>query len=141
MIILDTNIVSEPMRLSSDPAVVAWLDRQIIETLYLISVNLAQLLTGVEILPAGSRRDALQGALEELIPKLFGSRILAFDKEAEVAYASIVSRGRSNGQAICVADRQVVAVAVAHGYAVAARDATPFVAASVPVINPWLATD
>jgi toxin FitB len=59
MIILDTNIVSEPMRLSSDPGVVAWLDRQIIETLYLISVYLAQLLTDVEILPAASRRDGL----------------------------------------------------------------------------------
>jgi hypothetical protein len=46
------------MRLSSDPAVVAWLDRQIFETLCLISVNLSQLLAGVEILPAGSRRNA-----------------------------------------------------------------------------------
>jgi len=73
----------------------------IIETLYLISVNLAEPLTGVEIPPAGSRLVVLQGALEELISKLFGSRILAFDKKADVAYAGIVSRGRSNGQAIC----------------------------------------
>ena len=35
MIILDTNVISEPMKAQADPAVVAWLDRQSADTLYL----------------------------------------------------------------------------------------------------------
>ena len=41
MIILDTNVVSEPVRAKADPVVAAWLDRQNAEDLYLTTVNLA----------------------------------------------------------------------------------------------------
>jgi toxin FitB len=35
VILLDTNVVSEPLKLNADPTVVAWIDAQLIETLYL----------------------------------------------------------------------------------------------------------
>ena len=56
MIIIDTNVLSEPMRSDGDPAVTVWLDRQRPETLYLTTVNLAELLLGVELMPLGLRR-------------------------------------------------------------------------------------
>ena len=58
MIVLDTNIVSEPLKLKPDPEVLAWLDRQAPETLYLTSISLAELSAGVEILP---RRQTARG--------------------------------------------------------------------------------
>ena len=63
MIILDTNVVSEPLRAEPDSTVLAWLDAQEPRTLYLTSVSLAELLAGVEVLPAGRRRQALAQAL------------------------------------------------------------------------------
>jgi hypothetical protein len=36
-----------------------------------------------------------------------------------------------------MADCQVAAIASVHGFAVATRDTAPFLAAGVPVINPW----
>jgi hypothetical protein len=54
MIILDTNVVSEPMKANGAASVVDWLDRQTAETLYLTAVNLAELLVGVETMPVGS---------------------------------------------------------------------------------------
>lgn len=57
MIILDTNVVSEPMKPAGDPAVRAWLDRQVAETLYLTATSLAELLVGLEILPDGKRKE------------------------------------------------------------------------------------
>jgi hypothetical protein len=41
MIILDTNVVSEPMKSGGSPAVQVWLDRQIAETLYLTATSLS----------------------------------------------------------------------------------------------------
>jgi hypothetical protein len=53
MIILDTNVISEPMKPNSNPAVTAWLDQQLAETLYLTAASFSELLVGIEILPDG----------------------------------------------------------------------------------------
>jgi predicted nucleic acid-binding protein len=137
MIVLDTDVVSEPMKAQGDPAVKLWLDRQVAETLYLTATSLSELLAGIEMLPAGKRKDGLGKALADLIGSLFGSRILSFDKQAAVAYATIIGRARAAGLAVSVADGQIAAIASAHGFIVATRDTAPFVAAGVPTINPW----
>ena len=137
MIILDTNVVSEPMRRNGNPAVKTWLDRQAAETLYLTTTSLSELLVGIEILPDGKRKEGLDAALSELVVRLFGSRVLSFDQQAAMAYAPLIGRARACGCLISVADGQIAAIAAAHGFTVATRDTAPFVAAGVPVINPW----
>ena len=80
MIVLDTN-VSEAMKPEPNPAVLAWLNDQAAETLYISSVTLAELLFGIQALPRGRRRDQLDGALNALL-ELFRDRVLSFDTEA-----------------------------------------------------------
>jgi predicted nucleic acid-binding protein len=137
MIMLDTNVVSEPLRAVASPAVIAWLDRQNIETLFLSTISLAELRYGVAALPEGRRKDGLRAALEERIFSLFGSRILAFDTAAADAYAVIRARARTAGKTIGASDGYIAATAAANGLAVATRDTDPFEAAGVLVINPW----
>jgi len=43
MILPDTNVISEPLRPTPNPAVIAWLDAQQAETLFLSTVTLAEL--------------------------------------------------------------------------------------------------
>jgi predicted nucleic acid-binding protein len=137
VIILDTNVVSEPMKPQGNPAVRDWLDQQVAETLYLTATSLSELLLGIEILPDGKRKEGLAAALGELIGELFGSRILPFDHKAAATYAPLIRRARADGQAISVADGQIAAIATVHGFAVATRDTAPFVAVGVPVVDPW----
>jgi toxin FitB len=137
MILLDTNIVSEPMRQRPDLRVQNWLDAQAIETLYLSTISLSELLLGIENLPIGKRRKALAAALGNQIVSLFDSRIIPFDVAAAEAYAQVVIRARRHRHAISVADGQIAAIAAAHKLRVAARDETPFQAAGLAVINPW----
>jgi predicted nucleic acid-binding protein len=137
VIVLDTNVVSEPIKPNGLPAVRAWLDQQVAETLYLTTTSLSELLLGVEILPDGKRKEGLSTALNELIQRLFESRILPFDQEAARAYAPLVARARAVGQSISVADGQIAAIASQHQFTVATRDVGPFVAAGLAVINPW----
>ena len=139
MILLDTNVVSEPLLPRPDRKVLAWLDAQVAETLYLSTVSLAELLFGIENLPAGKRRKALAFSLQEKITTLFGERIVPFDLAAAKAYAKIIVRARRQGHPISVADAQIAAIAAARHFTVATRDETPFNAAGVPVINPWTA--
>jgi toxin FitB len=137
VIILDTNVVSEPMKANGARSVADWLDSQAAETLYLTAVNLAELLVGVETMPAGKRREGVGAALAALISKLFGARILPFDEDAARTYATLVARARAKGFALSVADAQIAAIATVRGFAVATRDTAPFVAAGVPIIDPW----
>lgn len=137
MIVLDTNVVSEPMKPGGNPVVQAWLDRQVAETLYLTATSLAELLVGIEVLPDGKRKAGLDAALNELIAGLFGLRILPFDQQAAIAFAPLVGRARAGGCHISVADGQIAAIAATHGFTVATRDTAPFVAAGVTIINPW----
>jgi len=137
MILLDTNVVSEPIRRRPDRRVLDWLDAQVIETLYFSTIGLAELLLGVENLPVGRRRTALAAALEQQIADLFGDRIIPFDIPAAEAYARVVARAGSQGLAISIADGQIAGVAAANKLRIASREEQPFHAAGLVVINPW----
>lgn len=137
MILLDTNIISEPLKVAGNANVLAWIDEQIIETLYLSTISLAELRFGIAALPEGKRRDTLHFSLEQRVLPLFAGRILPFDDPASQSYATLRSRARAAGLAIAPADGYIAAIAATHGFAVATRDTSPFDAAGLSVINPW----
>ena len=89
MIVLDTNVISEPLRPEPERRVLQWLDDQAAETLYITAISYAELLVGIEMLPAGKRKDGLAKSLAALLERIFGSRILPFDRAAAGEYASI----------------------------------------------------
>ena len=137
MILLDTNVVSEPLKPAGDVGVLNWLDAQTIETLYLSAISLAELRFGIAALAPGKRRDTLNASLEQRILPLFAGRILPFDAAASEAYATLRALARAQGKAIAPADGYIAATAAVHGLTVATRDTGPFEAAGLPVINPW----
>lgn len=137
MILIDTNVISEPLRPAPEARVVAWLDSQAIETLYLSAITVAELRLGVAALPAGKRRQNLHESLETRILPLFAGRVLPFDLAASQAYAELMARARSAGAGLGKADGYIAATAAANGMVVATRDAAPFEAARITVINPW----
>ena len=136
MIILDTNVVSEAMKPEPNPAVRAWLNDQVAETLYLSSVTLAELLFGVGSLPDGRRKDMLAQALDGLMG-LFRDRVLPFDTDAARCYADLAVTARSAGRGFSTPDGYIAAIAASRGFVVASRDTDPYEAAKVTVINPW----
>ena len=138
MILIDTNVVSEPWRPAPSAAVLAWLDAQAIETLFLSAITVAELRYGIAALPVGKRRTILRDRLEGDVLPLFADRVLAFDLGAAAAYADLMAAARATGKAIGAADGYIAATALAHGLAVATRDVSPFEAAGLRVINPWL---
>lgn len=139
MILLDTNVMSEPLRHAPEPRVIAWIDAQAMETLYLCAITVAELRAGVALLPAGKRRSGLQQNLEKRVLPLFAGRVLPFDVACTQAYAALMAKARAAGLAIATADGYIAAIAAANGFTVATRDTGPFDAAGVIVINPWQA--
>ena len=137
MILVDTNVLSESTKQRPDLAVSAWLDRQLAEDLYLPAISLAEVLNGIELLPFGRRKGELSAKFDALAKRLFQNRILTFDYQAAIAYSKVVSGAQRKGYAISFPDGQIAAIAAVHGFTVATRDTAPFLAAGVPVLNPW----
>ena len=137
MILLDTNVISEPQRQAPNTRVLDWIDAQALETLYLSAITVAELRAGIALMPAGTRRDGLHENLEKRLLPMFANRVLSFDMACTKAYAELLAKSRTAGLAIETADAFIAAVALANGFTVATRDTSSFEAAGLNVINPW----
>ena len=137
MIVLDTNVLSEPLKPAPSQAVLDWLDAQAPESLFLSTVCLAELLAGVQALPVGKRRTALRQALAEQVLPLFAGRVLPFDEPAAEAFAQALAGARKAGNPIGFPDCAIAAIAVANGFMVATQNGGDFRGTGVKVIDPW----
>lgn len=139
MIIIDTNVISELLRPSPEPAVEAWLGEQDGLSIYLTAISEAELRYGVAILASGKRRDGLSLAIDLILRDDMAGRILPFDSAAARAYADIAATRRSAGKPISQADCQIAAIARAFDAPVATRNTPDFEGCGIDLINPWTA--
>lgn len=138
MILLDTNVVSELMRLSPDPVVVAWVSDRPADSLYFSAIGEAELRYGLQVMPMGRRKERIGSEVEAMLQEDFQGRILPFDSAAARAYASIAATRRAAGRRVALADSQIAAIAVSRGMAVATRNVRDFEDTEIEVIDPWL---
>lgn len=137
MIVLDTNVISEPMRNNPAAAVLNWLNEQTDTALFTTSTTVMELRFGLERLRDGKRKAGLWEVLDFTLSRLVGPRILAFDGSAAAEAARIGASAEKDGAPIGQANGQIAAIARIHGFAVATRDTAPFQRAGLTVINPW----
>ncbi len=137
MILLDTNVISEPWKPVPDEAVIAWLDAQAVETLFISAITIAELRFGIAAMPSGRRQTILRDRLEGEVLPHFSGRILSLDLTTSQFYSELMARARATGKAIGTADGYIAATAAANGLTISTRDTSPFEAAGVKVINPW----
>ena len=137
MIVLDTNVVSELARERPDPAVNAWLNSQTDQDLFLCAPVLAELRYGVELLPAGRRRNLLEHAIQQVETVGFLERILPFDREAAHEFGRIVAKRNRVGRPMSAMDGMIAAIAIVHSAAIATRDIEGFSDLGIDVINPF----
>mgnify|MGYP001165990063 CR=1 FL=1 len=104
MILLDTNVISEPLRHSPEACVIQWIDEQALETLYLSAMTVAELRAGVALMPVGRRRSTLHESLEKQVLPMFVGRVLPFDLACTQAYAEVLAKARKAGSGIEAAD-------------------------------------
>ena len=139
MIILDTNVVSELMKHSPPPVVVAWMSEQTPDEIFTTTITMAEILYGIEVLPNGKRRDGLRREASATFAEDFAHRILFFDEGAAGMFAVIAAARRTLGRPISNFDAQIVAIARTHAATLATRNTGDFEGCGVRLINPWKA--
>lgn len=139
MIVLDTNVISELMRSEPSSAVVAWVASQPRSSLYTTSINRAEILYVVTMMPPGRRRDEFATVATAIFAEEFAGRVLPFDGLAADHYARIVRERREAGRPIEGFDGLIAAMTAAAGYSIATRDVGGFEGCGLTIIDPWQA--
>jgi len=136
MIILDTNVLSALMRQQPEPPVVAWLDKQSADSVWISSVTLFEAQFGLALLPRGRRQDLLLGKFDQLLQAL-DNRVLLFDAAAALMAARLAATRRTAGRVVDMRDTFIAGIALARGATLATRNTRHFRDLSVAVVDPW----
>lgn len=138
MIILDTNVLSALMQQTPDPEVVAWLDDQPAESIWLSSITLFEARYGLALLASGQRKNLLKERFEELLQKDLQNRVLLFDANAATQAAELAAQRKARGRPVDMRDTFIAGIALARRATLATRNMRHFDDLSVPVVNPWV---
>jgi toxin FitB len=141
LILLDTNVLSALMRPAPDKPVVAWLDRQPAEAIWITSVTVMEIETGIALLPAGRRRDALQRAYDVILHEELQNRVSPFDHAAATFAAKLAADRRREGRQVDYRDTEIAGIALARRATLATRNVAHFRDLTIQIINPWESED
>lgn len=136
-IVLDTNVVSELMRVAPDVHVEGWVRAVPPAMVYTTSVTLAEVRFGIARLPAGRRRALLADAADDVFGA-FADRVLPFDAAAADHYADVVVEREQAGAPIAGFDAQIAAICRSRRAALATRNTDDFGRLGLDLIDPWL---
>jgi toxin FitB len=139
MILLDTNIVSELMKAAPSERVLAWLNDQDNEHLFISSITIAEISYGLRVLPDGKRRKLLEMRFEQFLNQAFAARVLEFDEAAAHIYGNIMGYRKEQGQPLSILDGQIAAIGLANNFAIATRNIKDFTNLAIELINPFVA--
>lgn len=139
MIILDTNVLSALMQKAPDAPVIAWLDRQPAESVWITSITLFESRLGIALLPKGRRRQTLDAAFSRLLKEDLENRVLDFDADAAAEAALLAAARQKSGRPVDMRDTQIAGIAIARHATLATRNVRHFQDLKIPVVDPWAA--
>ena len=137
MIILDTNVLSALMQHQPDPGVVAWLDLQQAQSIWISSITLFEARYSLELMASGQRKASLQERFEQLIQEDLESRILLFDANAATQAAQLAAQRKVRGRPVDMRDTFIAGIALARRATLATRNVRHFDDLLTSVVNPW----
>jgi tRNA(fMet)-specific endonuclease VapC len=122
-VLLDTNVLSEPLREHPHPVVMEQLQRGGHQW-STASVVIHELAYGVLRLPRGRKRDRLAAYLEALLES--GLPVLPYDAEAALWHGEQRARLEAEGRQPAFADGQIAAIAATNHLVLATRNIRDF---------------
>jgi predicted nucleic acid-binding protein len=136
--LVDTNCISEMVRVHPHPNVMGWLQAADESLLYLSVLTLGEIRKGVAALPQSKRRTLLETWLEVELQARFFGRILAIDAAVADRWGLLSAEAKRAGKPLSAIDGLLAATALHHNLTIVSRNASDFAGAGTPVLNPWL---
>jgi|ERR1700746_2278780 toxin FitB len=135
--LLDTNCISEVVRVKPEPRVMEWIEAAEETLLYLSVLTLGEIRKGLAGLPQGKRRTQLETWLEVELGARFAGRILSIDQSIADRWGLLAASAKAKGKTLSTIDGLLAATAVQHNLTIVSRNVSDFSNTPVPVLNPW----
>ena len=135
--LLDTNCISEVVRLTPDARVMAWIEAVEESLLYLSVLTMGEIRKGLAALPQGKRRSRLETWLEVELHARFSGRILSIDAAVADRWGLLAASAKTKGNPLSTIDGLLAATAIHHNLTIVSRNVGDLTDTHVPVVNPW----
>jgi predicted nucleic acid-binding protein len=137
MIVLDTNIVSEPGRPRPEPRVLDWLNGLQGKSAWITTPTVGELIAGAVRfqLRTGSLRHL--DRTRQIIEVEFADRILPFDTAAAQTYGRLKAERQQTGHQINEVDAMIAAICLVQGATLATRNVKDFGELDLKLVNPF----
>ena len=135
--LIDTNVVSELRRARPAQKVRAFVAGQPGDVLFTSDVTFAEVRFGIEQMTDPVRRADLVHWLDRTLRPLFVGRVLPVTEDALLRWRLMLEAGRKTGHTFSEPDLLIAALAALADLIVVSRDTSEFIAAGVPVFDPW----
>lgn len=135
--LLDTNVLSEPMKERPNSGVLEWLSQATEDEVFVSVVTITELSYGVERLATGKRRERLDSWLRKDLISRFEGRILPVDLRIADECGRLMARSESRGRPIEARDAFIAATAHVHGLTLVTRNTSDFEPTLKGIISPW----
>jgi predicted nucleic acid-binding protein len=135
--LIGTNVLSELRRPKPSQRVRAFVNGQSGDVLFASDVVFAELRFGIEQMADAGHRADLARWLDHTLRPLFAGRVLAVTEAVLLRWRLMFESGRRKGHTLSDPDLLIAALAAQSGLIVVSRDTSHFVAAGVPVFDPW----
>jgi toxin FitB len=135
--LLDTNCISELVRVKPEPRVLEWMEAADEGLLYLSVLTLGEIRKGLAGLPQNKRRTHLEAWLEVELQARFSGRILPIDAAVADRWGVLAADAKRKGKALSTIDALLAATALHYNLTVVSRNVSDFANTQVPFLNPW----
>jgi len=137
--LLDTNCISELVRIKPEPCVMSWMQAVDETLLYLSVLTLGEILKGLAGRPQGKRRTHLETWLVIELRARFAGRILPIDVPVADRWGVLAATAKREGKTLSTIDALLAATALQHNLTLVSRNVSDFADTRVQVLNPWKA--
>jgi predicted nucleic acid-binding protein len=135
--LLDTNCISEVVRINPEPRVMAWIEAADESLLYLSVLTLGEIRKGLAALSQGKRRTQLETWLDVELRARFSGKTLPVDTHVADRWGWLAATAKRAGKPLAVIDGLLAATALHHNLALVSRNTSDFAHLAVPLLNPW----
>jgi predicted nucleic acid-binding protein len=137
VIILDTDVVSGLMKPVPDLLLGEWMNRQPSESIWTTAITIFEIRFGIELLPAGRRKDQLEIAFVRSLKADLQEHIVDFDRDAAHEAAAMAARRQAIGRPIEFRDIEIAGIVASRRATLATRNMRHFEGLRIELVNPW----
>ncbi|MBU0679192.1 MAG: type II toxin-antitoxin system VapC family toxin [Verrucomicrobia bacterium] len=135
--LIDTCVLSECTRKKPNPEVIAWLEQQEENSLYISVIVLGEIVRGVAKLKDSAKKRSIRAWLYTDLVNRFRGRVLPIDEVVALEWGRLSGKASARGIQISMADGLIGATALVHGLNIATRNVSDLSPTGAAVFNPW----